>query len=258
MAGILLTRLKPRLARSCLTMSMNGPRLRTTWPFLTLTELRLAGERLHQLLVHEGVGLDPGPGEPRARHDLVDLAVNGSGDPAGDRRGHRFEQRTEFGQSAGRQRGLGLTGISVYVEPGGDLGRDLVGQGILDRRIMDQRLHRGHVAAGVADLVGRPHGQHRCRRQHAAEHDEDRSHPGSPAEAPTPGRARWLLEQVASFILRAGRRRCCRRPSLGAVIRQDYLPPAARGKPARVASQRWPTLYLTLHGPARGRLTLRG
>ncbi len=38
-AGILLTRVKPRLARSCLTRSMNGPRPTTTWPFLTLTAL---------------------------------------------------------------------------------------------------------------------------------------------------------------------------------------------------------------------------
>ena len=60
----------------------------------------LAGEHLHQFLVDEGVGLDPGPGEPRARHDLADLAVNGSGDPAGDRRGYRLEQRADFGQSA--------------------------------------------------------------------------------------------------------------------------------------------------------------
>ena len=93
---------------------------------------QLAGERLHQLLVDKGVGLDPGLGEPRARHDLVDLTVNESGDPTGDRRAHRLEQRPGFGQPAAGESGRGLIGATGHVEPGGDLGRDLVGQGILD------------------------------------------------------------------------------------------------------------------------------
>ncbi len=38
-AGSLLTSVKPRLIRSCLIRLMNGPRLRTTCPLLTLTEL---------------------------------------------------------------------------------------------------------------------------------------------------------------------------------------------------------------------------
>ena len=189
----------------------------------------LAGERLHQFLVDKGVGLDPGLGEPRARHDLVDLAVNESGGPAGDRRGLRLEQRAESGQPAARQLGGGLVGVTGHVEPGGDLGRDLVGQGILDRRVVDERLHGRHVAASVADLVGRPDGQHRDRRQHAADHDEDRRHQGPPAQPPPTGRTSWLSAQLAWFGLLAGSRACGCRARLAAGIRQGLPPPGFRG-----------------------------
>ena len=161
----------------------------------------MAGERLHQLLMDNGVGPDPSLREPRARHDLVDLAVNEPGGPAGERGGHRLEQSADSGQSAARERGRGLIGVTGHIQPGGDLGGDLVGHGILNRRIVDQRLHGRYKAASVADLAGHPDGQHRDRRKQTADHDQDRAHQGPPAKAPTAGRPSRLPGQPVSFIL---------------------------------------------------------
>src|ERR1039458_1963469 len=221
MAGILQTRVKPGLTRSCLTTSMNGPRPTTTWPFLTLTELPPWPDSAFTSSCWNRVGPNPGLREPRARHDLVDLAVNEPGHPAGDRRGHRLEQRADFGQSTARELGRGLIGVTGHVEPGGDL----VGQGILDRRIVGQRFHGRHVAVSVADLVGRPDGQPRYRRHGAADHDEDRGSQGSPAEAPAADRAGSLSAQLVLFVLLAGPRVCGCRPRLAARVRKG-LPPA--------------------------------
>ena len=48
---------------------------------------------------------------------------------------------------------------------------------------VDQRLHGGHVPAGVGYLVAGPHADHGDRGEHAAEHDQDGGEQGSPAEA---------------------------------------------------------------------------
>ena len=147
----------------------------------------LPGQRLDQLLVHRGVGLDPDPGELRARHYLVHLAVNESGDRAADRRAEGLQQRPDPRQSMAGQQAGGLIGVRGHVEVGGDLGRDLVGERVLDGRIVDQRLHVGHVTAGARDLVSGPDGQHRERSQQAADHDENDRDRGPPADVRAAG-----------------------------------------------------------------------
>jgi hypothetical protein len=46
---------------------------------------------------------------------------------------------------------------AAFIDPGDDLVGDLVGEGVLDSRIFDQRRYVGDVPAGVRDLVRRPH-----------------------------------------------------------------------------------------------------
>src|SRR6202034_2142795 len=60
---------------------------------------RLSGERVHELLVSNGVDLDPGSCETRARNDLVYLAVDEPGDGTGDRRAERLEQHADARQA---------------------------------------------------------------------------------------------------------------------------------------------------------------
>ncbi len=74
----------------------------------------------------------------------------------------------------------------VTLSLAGDLVGDLVGQDVLDRRVVDQRLHGGHVPAGVGHLVAGPYADHRYRSEHAAEHDQHDGDRGPPAEVPSP------------------------------------------------------------------------
>ena len=82
------------------------------------------------------------------------------------------------------QRGRRLVGVAHQIEVLDDLRRDLVGQRVLDSRIMDQRLDVRHVTIGVGHLVSRPDGQHRHRGQQAAHHDQHRGHRHPPAACP--------------------------------------------------------------------------
>ena len=81
--------------------------------------------------------------------------------------------------------------------------RDLVGQGVLDRRIVDQRLDVGYVAVGVGDLVGAPDAQHRQRGEHAADHDEHDGDRRPPAEPPSANHAIRLAAELGSLGLEA-------------------------------------------------------
>ena len=128
--------------------------------------------------------------EPEVRHlgyELVRVCmIGGRSDPTLQVMAERPDTRQPMaGQLAG-----GLIGVRGHVEVGGDLGRDLVGERILDGRIVDQWLHGGHVTAGARDLVSGPDGQHRERIQQAANHDEnarDRSPPADVRPAAWPG-----------------------------------------------------------------------
>ena len=56
---------------------------------------------------------------------------------------------------------------------------DLVDNLALDGRILDHRRNRLHVRVGVQDLVSRPHGHNRSRKQHPAQCRHTNSHPGA-------------------------------------------------------------------------------
>jgi hypothetical protein len=95
---------------------------------------------------------------------------------------------------------------------------DLVGEGVLDRRIMDQRRHLGDVPAGVRHLVRRPHRQHGNERQHAACNDQQRRDRRPPAE-PVPTR---------------------RRPRSSAASARRALPPECSPEPGPSLGGAWP------------------
>jgi hypothetical protein len=99
-------------------------------------------------------------GELRAGHDVAYLAADVSVHRAADRRAEALQQGADAAQALARQQVGGLISVAGHVEMAGDLVRDLVGQGGLDRRIVDERLDVGYVAVGVGDLVGAPDGQH--------------------------------------------------------------------------------------------------
>src|SRR6202034_1581475 len=140
--------------------------------------------------------LDPRVGKPLARNDLVYLAVNEPGDRAGDRRAERLEQHAVARQVLGGEQVRVLIGVPDHIEVAGDLERDLVGQRILDRRIVDQRLNIGDIAAGVGDLIGAPYAQHGQRREHAADHDEHNGDRSTPADPPSATRAILLAAEL--------------------------------------------------------------
>ena len=79
-------------------------------------------------------------------------------------------------------------GQPLHIEPGGDLAGDVVREGALDRRVVDERLDVGDVAVGVGHLVGGPHGEHRERREQASHDDEHRRDRAPPAEVGSGGR----------------------------------------------------------------------
>ena len=196
--------MNPRSARFCLTIAMNGARSMVTWPLLTRDRAALPGQGLHQGLVGHGVDLNPGIREPVAGHDLVHGVVYVPGDRAGDRRAERLEQGADPGQALAGQQGRGLVGVAGHVEVAGDRGRDLVGQRVLDRRVMDQRLDVRDVAVGVGDLVGGPDPHHRQRGEHAADHDEQRGDGGPPGDAVPP----WLVCLLAPQFGHLGAKAC--------------------------------------------------
>ena len=57
---------------------------------------------------------------------------------------------------------------------------------VLDRRVVDQRLHGRHPPAGIGNLVASPDAEHCDRSEYAAQNDEHDGNGGSPAEAPPP------------------------------------------------------------------------
>ena len=138
------------------------------------------------LPTHRGVGLDPGPGESRAGHDLVDLPVYETSPPNWRSTGRNVLSRlADPGQAPGWTAAEAAWSVSPVTSRRLVIGvRELVGESVLDRRVVHQWLHVRHVTAGVGDLVGGPHAQHRHRGQHAADHDQhrcDRSPPAHPA-----------------------------------------------------------------------------
>ena len=80
-----------------------------------------------------------------------------------------------------------------------DLVGDLVGQGVLDRRVVDQRLNGRYVAAGVGNLVAGPYADHGDQREHAAEDDEHDGDGSPPAEAPPVTRDSGLGVELGGF-----------------------------------------------------------
>ena len=203
--GILSAIVSPRATRSCLATAISGARSRVTWPLRTPTApLLAAATRQHrdERLAGHPVHLHPRVRHPRAGDDLVDAAVHESGDPAGQRSRHALQQRADPGQALLRQLGSRLIGQALHVDPGDDLAGDLVGEGVLDSRILDQRLHVGDIPAGVRDLVRRPHRHHRQRRQHAAEDDQQRRDRRPPA-APAPDRLPGPVTRLGRFRVRS-------------------------------------------------------
>ena len=129
--------------------------------------------------------------------------------PAGERARGALQQRADPGEALLRQVGGRLIGQPFHVDLGDDLVGDLVGEGVLDRRIMDQRRHVGDIPAGVGHLVRRPHSQHRNGRQDAAENDQqrrDRRAPAEPAAASLPRQAARFGHLGARASVRGARR----------------------------------------------------
>src|ERR1700730_17047963 len=153
----------------------------------------LAGEHLNHRLMRDGIDLDPGCGHGRAGYNRVHGAVYETSYRAGDLRAELAEQRADLGQPSAVELGGGLIDGPGYVDPAGYLVRDLIGQDILDRWVVDQRFHGRHIPAGVGNLVGSPDTQHRHRSEYAADHDEQRGDRGPPADPPTPPGPRLLL-----------------------------------------------------------------
>ena len=156
----------------------------------------LPGERFHHRLMDAGVGLDPQLSELRACHDRVYLAVDESVHRAADLRGDGLQQRSDARQPFAVQGRGGLIGVRSHVELARDLSRDLVGQRVLNGRLVDEWLHVGHVTIGVGDLIGAPDPQHRDRSEQAAKEDKRDGHQGPPANAPTAAVWRLLGTQL--------------------------------------------------------------
>ena len=168
-----------------------------------------------------------------------------SGDPAGQRSRHALQQRADPGQALFRQVGSRLISQALHVDPGDDLAGELVREGVLDRRVLDQRLHVGDIPAGVRDLVRRPHRHHRQRRQDAA-HDDQQHRDRRPPASPAPDR-------LARRAARPGpptRQRLRLAPFTGADRALDRLahgPPTPITRAPACAHSRKPTCPATPH-----------
>ena len=96
-------------------------------------------------------------------------------------------------ESLGVQLGRSLIDEPGDVESARYLVGDLVGQDVLDGRVINQRLHGRHVPVGIGNQVAYPYAEDGFRSEHAAEHDEDDGHEGPPAEVPSAPRASLRL-----------------------------------------------------------------
>jgi hypothetical protein len=137
-------------------------------------------------------------------------AVDEASYPAGDLRTELLKQRADPGQPVAVELGRGLIDGPGDVEVADYLAGDLVGQHVLDRRVVDQRLHGRHPPAGVGDLGAGPDADHSDRSQNAAHHDEHHGNGSPPAAPPAslasllaagPGHLGTAAFQLSSLVL---------------------------------------------------------
>ena len=99
MLGSLVTIVNPRLARSRLTTSINGPRFSTTWLLLIVTAPLPCPDRAFTSCACTPVDLHPQLGELRAGDDLGDLGVDEAVHGAGELTREAVQQRADPGQA---------------------------------------------------------------------------------------------------------------------------------------------------------------
>ena len=137
-SGIRSARVKPSTSRA-LTTWMKAARFTLTVSFSTVTVPPLAGQGGHQLGVGDPVGLHPGVGEGVTLDDVGDLGAGEALEAVGDRPRQGLELGGQpRGHAPLRQGVHHLGGQLLDVDVAEHLGGDLVGDGLLDRRVVGQ------------------------------------------------------------------------------------------------------------------------
>jgi hypothetical protein len=142
----------------------------------------LPGQGRDQCLMSRPVRSHPGVRESVTGDHVANLGSYEALDSVGQRSGECVQSRCDARRQAAGGQGIHrLIGECSDVQVAKDLGRDLVRDGILDRRITRERCHGGHVTIGIGDQVLRPDGDYRERRQDAAGHDQQGGDHRAPA-----------------------------------------------------------------------------
>ena len=164
--GMLLASENPCATRSCLATAMNGPRLSTIWPLLVLTaplpcpDSTLTTAWCATVLtctqtlamawlvttVCTVLWMKP----------VTALAICGPNVVSSEL--IRVSPLLFSCATAWLMVPVRLSWLVIAVG-------DLVGQDVLDRRVVDQRLHRGHPPARIGNLVASPYAEHGDRSE---------------------------------------------------------------------------------------------